>query len=690
MYCASCVYLYRKFPKASKDAGLEVVIHHRTKLDLHHSSGHPDRVTHFNVLLTYLREIFNKSGQVEDINEAISLAQEVLELYKVGNLDYLSPLCALATFVSARFRKGRGLADLEQAITLRKDILELSRTGTSLHELALSLSERFDELRISADIDEAIRLEISALRVLPPGQPDWVLSFQCVALYRQKKDTERTTKPAVEGTRKLVMGAVDNALEFLPPRLLSTHTGIICDRDALVSAFENSQQYKQLLSSTTVHSMDSIRDTVSAYYRFVTLSHRWSKDEPLLRQIQGQSIYVIDPTDGLMKLLAFCVTACNHGYSWAWSDTCCIDKDSTVELAKSIASMYSWYQRSALTIVHLSDIARGDNMSKSVWFSRGWTLQELLAPGKVLFYTQDWTLYKDLVSSNHKEEDVVLTELEAATGIARRHLTGFRPGLDDARSRLQWASRRRTTEPEDVAYSLFGIFNVFLPVIPGETAENALGRLLTEIISQSGDISVLDWVGEASMFHSCFPARIALYKTSPGKPPTYHKNDLRTSPSDTEELVGARAKLLNSLSTLELPQFVGRRLRLPCIVYQITAVQLKTKDVQAHKYVHEILTDGLQPFEVVLSEELKDTLRAILPYALIRPWHSKLLAPSSKADPSTSDDMVAMFGQPFGALLLEELSGNDYRRIASSSAIIARPADVTCVLKSKVQIISVM
>ncbi|KAI6041265.1 hypothetical protein EDC04DRAFT_2506843, partial [Pisolithus marmoratus] len=59
--------------------------------------------------------------------------------------------------------------------------------------------------------------------------------------------------------------------------------------------------------------------------------------------------------------------------------------------------------------------------------------------------------------------------------------------------RLQWASLRRTTRPEDVAYSLFGIFNLHLPVLYGESAKNALGRLLAEIISQSGDISVLDW-----------------------------------------------------------------------------------------------------------------------------------------------------------------------------------------------------
>ncbi|KIM64298.1 hypothetical protein SCLCIDRAFT_1168129 [Scleroderma citrinum Foug A] len=181
--------------------------------------------------------------------------------------------------------------------------------------------------------------------------------------------------------------------------------------------------------------------------------------------------------------------------------------------------MFSWYRRSALTIVYLADVSGDGILSTSDWFKRGWTLQELPASRKVLFYTQDWSLYKGLSSSNHKEDGVVLNELEDTTGIGPRYLNDFKPGLDSARLRLQWASERRTTQPEDVAYSLFGIFGISLPIIPGESAENALGRLLTEIISKSGDVSVLDWVGEASSFHSCFPARIASYQSIY---PTHH------------------------------------------------------------------------------------------------------------------------------------------------------------------------
>ncbi|KAI5989859.1 hypothetical protein EDC04DRAFT_2588175, partial [Pisolithus marmoratus] len=201
---------------------------------------------------------------------------------------------------------------------------------------------------------------------------------------------------------------------------------------------------------------------------------------------------------GLGKLQAFCAAACEHGYLWAWSDTCCIDKDSSAELQEAIGSMFGWYRRSALTIVHLSDVPNTGSFGGSEWFRRGWTLQELLAPRTVLFYTQDWSLYRNLTCSNHKVDATVLEELERETGIQSRFLTDFSPGMDDARSRLQWASLRCTTRSEDIAYSLFGIFDLHLPVLYGESVEKALGRLLAEIISQSGDISVLDWVGEAS------------------------------------------------------------------------------------------------------------------------------------------------------------------------------------------------
>ncbi|KAI6155032.1 hypothetical protein BKA82DRAFT_3967602, partial [Pisolithus tinctorius] len=239
--------------------------------------------------------------------------------------------------------------------------------------------------------------------------------------------------------------------------------------------------------------MKLIRTEVSRYFEYVTFSHRWGKREPLLHDVEGRPIFAMSTDGGFGKLQAFCLVACERDYLWAWSDTCCIDKNSSAELQEAVGSMFAWYRRSSLTIVYLSDVPDAGSFEGSEWFRRGWTLQELLAPRSILFYTRIWTLYKNLTSSNHKADAAVLEELERATGIESRFLTNFSPGMDDARSRLQWASLRGTTRPEDIAYSLFGIFNLHLPVLYGESAENALGRLLAEIISQSGDISVLDW-----------------------------------------------------------------------------------------------------------------------------------------------------------------------------------------------------
>ena len=158
--------------------------------------------------------------------------------------------------------------------------------------------------------------------------------------------------------------------------------------------------------------------------------------------------------------------------------------------------MFSWYRLSALTLVHLADVSDTGGLTSSEWFKRGWTLQELLAPHAMLFFTRDWSLYRHS-SLNHKEDRAILGELQQATGITSRHLTDFHPGVDNARSRLQWASTRSTTRPEDMAYSLLGVFDLHIPVLYGESAERALGHLLAEVISKSSDTSISDWVGQS-------------------------------------------------------------------------------------------------------------------------------------------------------------------------------------------------
>ncbi|KIK26920.1 hypothetical protein PISMIDRAFT_94219, partial [Pisolithus microcarpus 441] len=291
--------------------------------------------------------------------------------------------------------------------------------------------------------------------------------------------------------------AVSDKLEKIPLRLLHTPTGVLCNRDAQISRFEGSPQYKRLLSLAS--SLDKqqleteINNLIEEYFGYATLSHRWGSGEPLLRDVEGKSIDDLGNTDGEAKLQVFCALALQRNFQWAWSDTCCIDKESSAELQEAIGSMFSWYHWSSLTIVHLPDVSEAGSLAGSVWFTRGWTLQELLASHKILFYTYDWSLYSKSNAADHKADPALLDKLQSVTGIPIQYLTTFSPGMYDARSRLHWASRRRTTRPEDIAYSLFGIFQVHLPIFYGESAQNAVGRLLAEIISRSGDVSVLDW-----------------------------------------------------------------------------------------------------------------------------------------------------------------------------------------------------
>ncbi|KAG1888606.1 heterokaryon incompatibility protein-domain-containing protein, partial [Suillus subluteus] len=335
-------------------------------------------------------------------------------------------------------------------------------------------------------------------------------------------DTEITSLRQQYVNPSEVEGAIQETikaqLDDAPHRLINTSTGRLCNRELQINAFRMSAEYKELLSSTTKHTdlqVERIKDIVAIYFRYVMLSHRWEGTEPSLHDIQGKVVYNLDPACGIPKLQSFCKTARDMGYHWTWIDTCCIDQTNNVEVQQSVNSMFIWYRHSALTIIYLSDVPPSSQpgaLASSVWNTRGWTVQEFLAPKFVLFYQEDWSLYLDDRSPNHKDSIAIMQEMGDATGIDAQALVAFRPGMRDAREKLQWVSARVTTWPEDIAYSLFGIFGVNLPVIYGEKKQKALGRLLQDVVAQSGDISALDWVGQSSTFNSCLPADITSYK----------------------------------------------------------------------------------------------------------------------------------------------------------------------------------
>ncbi|KAG2070734.1 WD40 repeat-like protein [Suillus decipiens] len=219
---------------------------------------------------------------------------------------------------------------------------------------------------------------------------------------------------------------------------------------------------------------------------------------------------------GYQKLQKCCEEARRLDLHFIWSDTCCIDKNSSAELDESIRSMFRWYRNSSICIVYLGGTTVIEDMRLEEWFMRGWTLQELLAPRKIKFFNKDWQRLTE--QDDDKEEDTpIMTALEEVTGIPETELIDFEPLPRYIDKRMTWAARRRTTRAEDVAYSLMGIFDVSLQIAYGEGGERAFGRLIEAIMQAGGDSSVLNWAGEPAKHHasSALPASPASFVGHP-------------------------------------------------------------------------------------------------------------------------------------------------------------------------------
>ncbi|KAG2149017.1 uncharacterized protein EDB93DRAFT_1143122 [Suillus bovinus] len=503
--------------------------------------------------------------------------------------------------------------------------------------------------------------------------------------------------------------AIQAQLENAPLRLINTSTGRLCDRDAQINAFMESTEHKELLHTLDMRAplqTEPIEKVVVKYFGWVMLSHRWERKEPLLHDIQHKVIYDLDPVGTIVKLQKFCEVSRSAGYRWAWSDTCCIDQNNNLELQRSVNCMFAWYHHSALTIVYLSDVpplSKSGALANSTWNTRGWTVQEFLAPKIILFYQSDWKLYLDNRSRNHKQSVNIMGELERSTGINARALVDFHPGTRDAREKLRWASTRVTTLQEDIAYSLFGIFGVHLPVIYGENRQNALGRLLQEIIAHSGDITVLDWVGQSSTFNSCLPAEISSYKALPFPLLSLSEDEMQNSVRTLRNSMVAvklASRLYTALEKLSVPRFANGRLQLPCIAFPLTEVKWKKPDQSAEKcFAYEVKADGLQDLLITTADKLvqfSPTKRVRQTFLLVRPWNRYDLGLVDFTEESQSvydwpdepgdDELVTRrlrlfvrLTRPFNALLLAQQWGGEYKRIASDDNIVAQVTDLASI-----------
>jgi hypothetical protein len=184
---------------------------------------------------------------------------------------------------------------------------------------------------------------------------------------------------------------------------------------------------------------------------------------------------------------------------WQWIDSCCIDKSSSAELSEAINSMFKWYENSQVCYTYLNDVPVGEDHERensafrnSKWFTRGWTLQELLAPQTVVFFSHGWFEIGTRTSLGPL--------ISAITNIGENHLNKG-SHIPSTAQKFSWASRRQTLRIEDTAYCLMGLFGVNMPLLYGEGGK-AFMRLQLEIIKVSDDDSIFAWVHESPRDYS--------------------------------------------------------------------------------------------------------------------------------------------------------------------------------------------
>lgn len=238
---------------------------------------------------------------------------------------------------------------------------------------------------------------------------------------------------------------------------------------------------------------------------YAILSHTWGVEEVTFHDLSSSKYQHLQ---GFKKIQGCCKICRQEGYRYVWIDTCCIDKSSSAELSEAINSMFKWYKQSAVCYAHLSDVHSLPMHSdmvftefvQSLWFTRGWTLQELLAPDSVIFFNSSWQILGTKTNRSLMRSITSATNIDAELFIPRSPNHGDHDLVDVTQQlrrysiaqKLSWAAKRKTSRVEDQAYCLLGIFEVNMPLLYGE-GDRAFLRLQQVIMQESNDTSIFAW-----------------------------------------------------------------------------------------------------------------------------------------------------------------------------------------------------
>ena len=218
---------------------------------------------------------------------------------------------------------------------------------------------------------------------------------------------------------------------------------------------------------------------------YAILSHTWGKEEVIFQDMEVNADRNKTISKAGWKKIEFCAKqAAADGLQYFWIDTCCIDKKNAVELGAAINSMFRWYQNAARCYVYLPDVSKADSgadgdrawkeaFRASRWFTRGWTLQELIAPRLIDFFSLEGERLGDKL--------LLESEIHEITGITKAALQGHALSNFGISERRSWAKDRNTTIEEDGIYCLLGVFDISMVLNYGEGKDRASRRLDEEI-----------------------------------------------------------------------------------------------------------------------------------------------------------------------------------------------------------------